>query len=307
MASPQLEKGFVRIANELFERLYQSCLPGREHRAMEFILRVTYGYARKMAEVSSMELAHQLDCDSGDARRILTNLVNRNMLFRVREARGPKPAVYQINKNWEAWKHGRKSPWPPLQEKFTRGAYTTSNPFQETKNPTASSGEIPRLDVVPTPRQSVPNPTGSGQNLPESIATLETLKQEDMKTVNTTPLTPQGERGVSGRSRKAGAKNTNSPKNQNPNFLKMCSWLETKLGHPPADHLAQRTWAIVNRKTPAGWPPGTWRQNCVDTFERCLDGAIFDISAGKQIHSALAAANSRAEQAIAQEARTSEQ
>lgn len=304
MASPQLEKGYLRIANELFERLYQSCIPGREHRAMEFILRVTYGYGRKSSEVSSAALAQQIDCDSGDARRILTNLVRRNMLFRIIEARGTKAAVYQINKNWEAWNHGRKSPWPPLIKMSSSGIDTTASAPDEDQDPTARGGKIPRLAVGKTPLQTVSNPTATCQNHPESIATCNSLIQEDMKTCNTTPLTPQGEMGGSQGDKKAAPKNAIS---ENPKYRQMICWLETKLGHPPAVHLAERTWSIVNRRTPAGWPPTAWRQNCVETFEKCLDEAIFDLSRGKRIHSVLATANSRAEQAIAQEARASGQ
>jgi len=306
MASPQLEKGFVRIANELFERLYQSCLPGREHRAMEFILRVTYGYGRKTAEISSSELGVEIDCDPSDARKLLANLIRRNMLIRVSESSSRKAAEYQINKNWERWKHERKTPWPPLREKVSRGPYPPAKNPSRGVDPPPSGAPIPRRTGRLSPGERGVDPPANSQNLPESIATLDTLKQEDMKTRNTTPLPPQGERGVSGGPKKARSENT-IPEKQNPKFLEMCSWLETKLGHPPAEHIAQRTWAIVNRKTPTGWPSSAWRQNCVDTFERCLDQALFDIVARKRVYSALAAANSRAEQAIAQEARTSEQ
>lgn len=271
---------------------------------MEFILRVTYGYKRKFAEVSSSELSQQIDCDSGDARRILSNLVARKMLFRVKEARGSKPAIYQINKNWESWKHGRKSPWPPLIEKSVRGIYTTEKADAMDQNPTESSGKIPRRTVGSIPRRTVSNPTETCQKSPKSVATCDTLRYEDTKINNTAPLPPQGELGGSRRSKKAAPGNAIS---ENPKYKQMISWLETKLGHPPASHLAERTWAIVNRRTPAGWPPNDWRQNCVDTFEKCLDAAIFDLSNGKRIHSVLATANSRAEQAIAQEAMASGQ
>lgn len=303
MASPQLEKGYLQIANELFERLYQACLPGREHRAMGFILRVTYGYKRKAAEVSSVDLGQQIDCDPSEARKILNRLVSRNMLFRVAEHRGIKPAVFQINKNWETWEHDRTTPWPPLRLPVSRGLdHPTKRAFPD-ENPPTNRGKTPRLDGGSTPRQKVQNPPTTCQNHPESIATLDALKKEESKTCNTTPLTPQGELGGS----RTGKKNADSAKDQNPKFLQMISWLEGKLGHPPAGHLAERTWAIVNRRTPAGWPPLNWRQNCVETFERCLDEAIFDLSAGKRIHSVLATANSRAEQAIALEAKASGQ
>jgi len=203
MASPQLEKGFVRIANELFERLYQSCLPGREHRAMEFILRVTFGYGRKTAEISSSELGVEIDCDPSDARKLLANLIRRNMLIRVSESSSRKAAEYQINKNWERWKHERKTPWPPLREKVSRGPYPPAKNPSRGVDPPPSGAPIPRRTGRLSPGERGVDPPANSQNLPESIATLDTLKQEDMKTRNTTPLPPQGERGVSGGPKKA--------------------------------------------------------------------------------------------------------
>lgn len=290
MASPQLEKGYVRIANELFERLYQSCIPGREHRAMEFILRVTYGYARTMAEVSSSELGEEIDCHCADARKLLSNLVSRNMLIRVAEARGRKAAVYKINKNWERWKHERRTPWPPLREKTSRGADTSA------KNP--SGGADTSANTPKTPRQTwakhlgkyPQNTSATIHNLPESIATPDTLKQ---KTENskTDPPYPRGEIGgglVPLRKKE----------------IKQSEFLTEITGIPPTRKNLKQVTEVCRSTPPPGWHPTTWRKHSARTLQDILRQVASEHQAGAQFGSVYGVACSRASQRLASDART---
>ena len=57
MASPQVENGFTRVANELLEALCQARLGGREMRVVLAVIRLTYGFSRKENAISLGKLA----------------------------------------------------------------------------------------------------------------------------------------------------------------------------------------------------------------------------------------------------------
>ena len=52
MASPQVENGFTRIANELFEALARTRIPGEARQVLDLIFRKTYGINTMWAEIS---------------------------------------------------------------------------------------------------------------------------------------------------------------------------------------------------------------------------------------------------------------
>jgi len=53
MASPQKENGHTQIANELFEAILKSNFTLRELKIIFVVIRFTYGFNRKEAELSA--------------------------------------------------------------------------------------------------------------------------------------------------------------------------------------------------------------------------------------------------------------
>jgi phage replication O-like protein O len=74
MASPQLEHGYTRIANEILEALARSELSGCELRILCLIFRESYGRSRKDAELSYSELAKRVKMQRPNAMRVIAGL-----------------------------------------------------------------------------------------------------------------------------------------------------------------------------------------------------------------------------------------
>lgn len=99
MANPQCENGYTRLANELFEAALQ--LEHVEWKVFGGIVRMTYGYNRKEAEISVSQLAELCAMSERRVYSTLARLVARRVLY-VRK-NGPRPMTIGIEKDYEQW------------------------------------------------------------------------------------------------------------------------------------------------------------------------------------------------------------
>ena len=96
MASPQVENGYTKIANELLEKL---CLPGingSEYRIILFVVRKTYGFNKKQDRISFTQFQKGTGMNRAHAIRTINSLVDKRILVK-------DGSVYRFNKNWEEW------------------------------------------------------------------------------------------------------------------------------------------------------------------------------------------------------------
>ena len=63
MSRPQLEDGYVRIANELLEAIIRAPLSKRELMIVLAVVRKTYGYGKKTDDISLSQLAQMTGVD----------------------------------------------------------------------------------------------------------------------------------------------------------------------------------------------------------------------------------------------------
>ena len=100
MSSPQLENGYTPIANELLEALFQSELSRCEYQIVLAIIRKTYGYHKKMAELSNSQLALMTGIDRRNVGRTIRALSEKNILLR-----GTDTNTHSIglNKQYKEW------------------------------------------------------------------------------------------------------------------------------------------------------------------------------------------------------------
>lgn len=104
MASPQVENGFTRIANELFPALVSRDFSGAECRAIWAVIRMTYGYHKLEVALPSQKLAGLMGVSDRYARGVLSSLVQKGVLELVRPAKGPNPPTIRFIKNYDRWK-----------------------------------------------------------------------------------------------------------------------------------------------------------------------------------------------------------
>lgn len=96
MASPQLENGHTRIANELLEALARAQLSAREFRCLLAIARETYGWSVKAKPISAGHVARMTGLQRTKAARALERLKEMNVLSNGASGLG-------LQKDYEAW------------------------------------------------------------------------------------------------------------------------------------------------------------------------------------------------------------
>ncbi len=96
MASPQIENGFTRIANEILEHLTLPGINGSEYRVAIFVLRKTYGFGKKKDRISLTQFQKGTAMNRAHAVRTIKSLVDKRILLKEKGS-------YLFNKNWEDW------------------------------------------------------------------------------------------------------------------------------------------------------------------------------------------------------------
>ena len=95
MASPQIENGYTRIANELLEHFTFAGINGSEYRIILIIIRKTYGFNKKKDRISISQFQ-----ETGMRRinvvRTIKSLIRKKIIFK-------ENGVYELNKDWEDW------------------------------------------------------------------------------------------------------------------------------------------------------------------------------------------------------------
>ncbi len=107
MASPQLEDGYTRIANELLERIAAFDFTKRQYKLLLAIIRLTYGYNRKMAHISNHQLATLTGLEARNMRRAVLELVSMGCVSKQPAGQG---YLIGIRKDYSRWKCGSKQP-----------------------------------------------------------------------------------------------------------------------------------------------------------------------------------------------------
>lgn len=98
MASPQLENGYTKIANELLEALATAKLTPYEWRVVMCIMRKTYGWDKKVDRLSQSQMAQMTGISKGHISRTMKALKVKEIVTVDGNSR------IGINKNYHSWK-----------------------------------------------------------------------------------------------------------------------------------------------------------------------------------------------------------
>ena len=96
MASPQLENGFTRVANELLEAILRTQLSSREQKCLLAVARETYGWSCKAKTVTAYRVATLTGIQRTKASVALGTLKQRNILVNGSGGLG-------LQKDYETW------------------------------------------------------------------------------------------------------------------------------------------------------------------------------------------------------------
>jgi phage replication O-like protein O len=101
VANPQCEHGYTKIANELLEALVKYCANPSWLRISLMIIRLTYGWNRKEAEVNLKSIATKLTLKEEYIREIVIEL-EAAKIIKLHFTK-PHMAVISLVKDWEKW------------------------------------------------------------------------------------------------------------------------------------------------------------------------------------------------------------
>jgi len=96
MASPQIEDGYTRIANELFEALLRADLSKRHLLVVLAIMRQTYGFNRTMDRISGSQIAELTGVRRNHCNVAVMQLVKLKIVKRAGRQIG-------IQKDYDQW------------------------------------------------------------------------------------------------------------------------------------------------------------------------------------------------------------
>ncbi len=126
MASPQLEDGYTRFANELMEALMRTNLSAYQSRVLWAIWRNTYGYHKKQDWLSNSQLVGMTGIRKQHISRAVRELIQRNIVTK---------SGYSIafNKDYTQWRElPKRVTLPKLVTKVTATG-DNRNPYRGTQ------------------------------------------------------------------------------------------------------------------------------------------------------------------------------
>jgi len=98
--SPQLENGFTRIANELFDAVIRSEFSKRELKIILLIIRKTYGFGKKTDDMTLTQIANATGLDLAHVSKAVKVLFERKVLLK---RQGRFGLILGINKDYGEW------------------------------------------------------------------------------------------------------------------------------------------------------------------------------------------------------------
>ena len=104
MAGPQLENGYMKIANEIMEQIPRFRFNGTQLRILMVLWRYTYGFNRKNHELSVSFISKATGINAQQIKRELTTLIAKNIVTVVREPSFNRTRVLAFNKKYDSWR-----------------------------------------------------------------------------------------------------------------------------------------------------------------------------------------------------------
>lgn len=149
-ATPQLEDGHIRIANELFDAILKFPFTLKQQSVVLAILRKTYGYSKKVDDVS----ASQIGDLCGISRNHVTEALNELAEMKViTKARGNYGSLVGINKLYGEWVHLEK---PQAKKRSPESGLV---PNKDATSPESGLVLVPNQDRSIVPNQDTQQTT----------------------------------------------------------------------------------------------------------------------------------------------------
>lgn len=143
MASPQIEDGYTKIANELMDHLCHYRIPGEERQVLDCIFRKTYGWGKIEDAIALSQFVEMTGMKKPNIIGAIKSLLSKKIIIVIQKD-NRSGHIYKINKDYETWQ--------PLSKKITLSKRITSviqkdNDVIQKDNETLSK-EIPTKETI---------------------------------------------------------------------------------------------------------------------------------------------------------------
>lgn len=99
-SSPQLEDGFTRIANELFDAILAYPFSARQLKVLMTLIRKTYGYNKKRDDISASQIGDACGLARNHVTTVLGELADMNV---IKKRAGQFGSLLEVNKKYSEW------------------------------------------------------------------------------------------------------------------------------------------------------------------------------------------------------------
>ncbi len=96
---PQVEDGYTRIANELFEAIITAPLTDRERRVAMAVMRLTYGWNKKADRIADSQIADVCHLPRQRVNKVKQDLIAKKVI----KVEGPGHGLTSLNKHFDEW------------------------------------------------------------------------------------------------------------------------------------------------------------------------------------------------------------
>lgn len=100
---PELDDGYLRIANELWQALIDYDFTAMQMKIIAVIIRETYGYNRKSKDLSVSYLAKGTRASKAGVSKALNDLINKKVIVEYESNTNRKAREIGINKYYLDW------------------------------------------------------------------------------------------------------------------------------------------------------------------------------------------------------------
>lgn len=110
--TPQLEDGYTRLSNELFDAILAFPFSGRQLKVLMTIIRKTYGYNKKRDDMSASQIANSCGVARPHVVKTLGELADMNVILKQSGRFG---SIIEINKKYRSWGGTKTVPLPSTE------------------------------------------------------------------------------------------------------------------------------------------------------------------------------------------------
>jgi phage replication O-like protein O len=174
MADVQLENGYLRIANELFDAILKSDFTKRQRSILDLIIRLSYGCQKVDCVIPAYKDFEVCGVDRHHIKIELEKLMQAEVIIAVGN-------VYHLNKNYEQWRVGHAPIGLAALVALNLIGYQNSNLDDEEVTKTVTDGYQNSNPMLPKQYQNVTKTvTKNGDN---DIESLDNSPPKDIKDI----------------------------------------------------------------------------------------------------------------------------